>query len=95
MPQADSPNFVYAVYDIDFTENAPGREIAFIEQRPALSKNSPQQSADEIYFQTLAEAKGFARKHYLFGAEYFSSKQLDDPDNLAYLLMDKLIYLIS
>lgn len=95
MPKVDIPDIIYAVYDSDIAENAPGREVAFIEQRREVSKSFQQQSADEIYFQTLSEAKVFVKKNFVFGAEYFSSKQLDSLDNLIYMLTDKLAYLMA
>lgn len=95
MQLVDSPRIIYAVYDSDVSENTPGREVAFIEQRRATSENSTQRGSDEIYFQTLSEAKLFVQRNYMLGAEYFSSKQLDNPDSLFYLLADKVVYLMA
>jgi hypothetical protein len=95
MPKVDIPDIIYAVYDSDIVENEPGREVPFIEQRRELSESFQQKGADEIYFRTLSEAKVFVKKNFVYGAKYFSSKQLDSPDNLIYVLTDKLVYLMA
>lgn len=48
-----------------------------------------------MYFGSLHEAKILVQDNFLFGAEYFSSKQLSDPDNVLYVLADKLTYLMT
>ncbi|GGH26766.1 hypothetical protein GCM10007423_12000 [Dyadobacter endophyticus] len=85
----------YAVYDSDGSEQVLGRELAFIEQRIGSGRDSDPHSSDEVYFDSLYEAKIFVRDNFLFGAEYFSSKQLNDPDNVLYALADKFTYLMT
>lgn len=93
-PALTSTTVFYAVYDSDVAEQTPSRELAFIEQRVGSYENFDL-NPDEIYFGSLQEAKRFVRDNFLFGAEYFSSKQLNDPDNVLYVLADKFMYLMT
>jgi hypothetical protein len=94
-PALTSSAVFYAAYDSDVAEPTPSRELAFIEQRVRLDENLDLQNPHEMYFGSLYEAKNFVRDNFLFGAEYFSSKQLNDPDNVLYVLADKLTYLMT
>jgi hypothetical protein len=92
---AKSSDFIYAVYDPDKLEKESTRELAFIEQRFEARGFNTNNDSDERHFTTLKEAKVFVLNNFSYGAEYFSSKQLSDPDNLLYLLADKLTYIMA
>jgi hypothetical protein len=94
-PVVSAPTTFYAVYDSCVTNNVSSREVAFIEQRSYAGNVLELVGPDEKYFSSLREAKLFAQCNFLFGAEYFSSNQLNDPDNFYYFLADKITYLIA
>lgn len=94
-PSVTEPNVLYVVYDIDGSKLESSREMAFIEQRMLLEDVNQEQNPDEIYFASLGEAKVYVNDHYLLGGEYFSSKQLHNPDNLVYFIADKLTYMLA
>ncbi|TLV03931.1 hypothetical protein [Dyadobacter luticola] len=87
--------YIYVVYDPEATDQESAQQLAFIEQRFENSRTPARQVTNEKHFKTLREAKIFVRNNFALGAEYFSSKQLSNPDNVFYTLADKLAYFMA
>ena len=85
----------FAVYDSGVTDSIPSYDLAFIEERLCLDSVHDQSGHDEQYFSTLSEAKSYVHHHFSSGAEYFSLKQSNEPDNFLYLILDKISYLMA
>jgi len=85
----------FAVYDCSSPKNIADLDVAFIEERLGEKRILNQHATDEMYFYSLTEAKAYVNEHFQSGAEYFSLKQSTEPDNLFYVIVDKIAYLIA
>ena len=83
------------MYDSCASNNDPGKDLAFIEQRQLTDNLYPQEPNDEKCFRSLSDAKAYVKKHFQSGAEYFSLNQSADPDNIFYVIVDKITYLVA
>lgn len=86
-------DYTYVVCDLDVTDAESGRQLAFIEQR--FETIDPNDESGERHFNSLKDAKNFVQSNFAVGAEYFSFRQLNEPDNLLYILADKLTYFMA
>ena len=93
--KTETNSHFFAVYDSGVTDSIPSYDLAFIEERLCPDSAQDQASHDEQYFSTLSEAKSYVHDHFSSGAEYFSIKQSDDPDNFLFILLDKISYFMA
>jgi len=84
----------YAVYDCSSAQGSPSWDLAFIEERFNDQPVQIGSDTDEMYFDSLRDAKDYVKIHYQSGGEYFSLQQSEHPDNFIYILTDKIRYLI-
>ncbi|MCF2444061.1 hypothetical protein L0657_08845 [Dyadobacter sp. CY345] len=85
----------YAVYDCCVTNHVPSWDLAFIEERLCDSTVRENVTGDEKHFPSLREAKIYAKINFNSGAEYFSLNQINSPDNIFYIILDKIRYLLA
>lgn len=85
----------YAVYDCCITNHVPSWDLAFIEERFCDSNIRENVAGDEKHFPSLRDAKIYAKIHFTSGAEYFSLNQIASPDNIFYIILDKIRYQLA
>jgi hypothetical protein len=84
----------YSVYDCSASQDCPCWDLAFIEERFNGQDTYGGFGGDELYFDSLKDAKDYVSIHFQSGGEYFSLQQSMDPDNLLYILAGKIRYMI-
>ena len=85
----------YAVYDSCVSNNIASWDLAFIEERLSVSGIVEPTEADELFFDSLRDAKAYVKGHFRSGAEYFSLAQLSNPDAILHIIADKVTYMIA
>ncbi|MCE7065195.1 hypothetical protein [Dyadobacter sp. CY326] len=63
-------------------------------QRLGSGNIDDQAGLNEEFFGSLGGAKAYVKGHFKSGAEYFSSNQSADPDNILHTIIDKITYMI-